>query len=252
MFYFKAISWNFRRYRRLEKNHCFKWVVSSLAWFSLPHGRMTHFAFTFFFFFYILSKLAFNRFPICHQNEVQKRGLPHAHVLVWFEEKLRPEQFDKVISAEIPDPVLDPVLFKIVTSQMVHGPCGLAFPKSPCMYMGLCKKKYQRPFCSETNVDRDGVHLPKEVMSKRWAKMAGVGHAIFWTTATLSPTRPRFVVCSMLISTWKTFSPWRYTHFFFGFLNLHRTSSGNKVHHKVHSQGTGHSRAGGTSNRQRS
>jgi hypothetical protein len=88
--------------------------------------------------------------------EWQKRGLPHAHVLVWLEETLHPEQFDKIISAEIPDPVSDPVLFKIVTSQMVHGPCGLAFPKLSCMYKGLCKKKYPRPFCSETNVDRHG------------------------------------------------------------------------------------------------
>ena len=47
-------------------------------------------------------------------------------------------------------------ILKIVTSQMVHGPCGLAFPKLSCMYKGLCKKKYPRPFCSETNVDRHG------------------------------------------------------------------------------------------------
>ena len=145
--------------------------------------------------------------------EWQKRGLPHAHVLVWLEETLHPEQFDKIISAEIPDPVSDPVLFKIVTSQMVHGPVDWRSLSCHACTRGSTRKitrdhsVRKRTWIDTGTPSTDGVHLPKEVMSKRWAKMAGVGHAIFWTTATLSPTRPRFVVCSMLISTWKTFSP---------------------------------------------
>lgn len=48
----------------------------------------------------------------CHMYSVewQKRGLPHVHILLWLEEKIRPESIDKVISAEIPDPDLDPTL----------------------------------------------------------------------------------------------------------------------------------------------
>lgn len=35
--------------------------------------------------------------------EWQKRGLPHAHILIWLVERIRPNEIDYVISAEIPD-----------------------------------------------------------------------------------------------------------------------------------------------------
>ena len=44
--------------------------------------------------------------------EWQKRGLPHAHILVWLipEHKITPDKIDYVVCAEIPDPALDPRL----------------------------------------------------------------------------------------------------------------------------------------------
>lgn len=45
--------------------------------------------------------------------EWQKRGLPHIHVLLWLLSQLHPNDIDKVISAEIPDPTTDPVLYDI-------------------------------------------------------------------------------------------------------------------------------------------
>jgi hypothetical protein len=39
--------------------------------------------------------------------EFQKRGLPHAHVLLWFAESCRmkwPADYDQIVRAEIPDP----------------------------------------------------------------------------------------------------------------------------------------------------
>lgn len=44
----------------------------------------------------------------------QRRGLPHAHILLWVEEKIRPDAVDKVISAEFPDKTEDPTLHEIV------------------------------------------------------------------------------------------------------------------------------------------
>jgi len=35
--------------------------------------------------------------------EWQKRGLPHVHLLVWLQDKVRPNDIDTVISAELPD-----------------------------------------------------------------------------------------------------------------------------------------------------
>ena len=54
----------------------------------------------------------------------QKRELPHAHILVWLQNKIRPDQIDSIISAELPDPQQDPSLFRIIVKNIMHSPCG--------------------------------------------------------------------------------------------------------------------------------
>jgi hypothetical protein len=49
---------------------------------------------------------------------------------------------DQCISAEIPDPRLDPELHALVMTHMVHGRCGIHNPNAPCMKDGVCFKKY--------------------------------------------------------------------------------------------------------------
>ncbi|GFY31474.1 helitron_like_N domain-containing protein [Trichonephila clavipes] len=49
--------------------------------------------------------------------EWQKRGLPHAHILVWLINKITPDQIDQIISAKIPDKHMDPNLFDVVTKK---------------------------------------------------------------------------------------------------------------------------------------
>ncbi|XP_026482740.1 uncharacterized protein LOC113390965 [Ctenocephalides felis] len=88
--------------------------------------------------------------------EWQKRGLPHAHILIWLLNKLHSNEVDDIISAEIPDPVTDPHLHDIVTTQMVHGPCGALNPLSPCMANGKCTKRYPRPLVADTFTGNDG------------------------------------------------------------------------------------------------
>jgi len=57
--------------------------------------------------------------------EWQKRGLPHIHLLVWLVNKIRPNQIDSVILAELPVKEENyPVLFEIVKKHIVQGPCG--------------------------------------------------------------------------------------------------------------------------------
>ena len=88
--------------------------------------------------------------------EFQKRGLPHAHLLLWLKNKLRPSDIDKIIRAEIPNELTDPELFKIVTEQMVHGPCGARNMNSPCMKDKRCSKKYPKEMLQSTRSDLDG------------------------------------------------------------------------------------------------
>ena len=59
--------------------------------------------------------------------EFQKRGLPHAHILLWLHPNDRlneVERIDNVISAELPDKTKYPRLYEAITSFMMHGPCG--------------------------------------------------------------------------------------------------------------------------------
>ncbi len=62
-----------------------------------------------------------------HVVEFQKRGLPHAHILLILagnDKPLSPDDYDSVVCAEIPNPDTHPQLYATVTSSMRHGPCG--------------------------------------------------------------------------------------------------------------------------------
>jgi hypothetical protein len=56
----------------------------------------------------------------------QKRGLPHIHVMLTLDKSDRPTTPDEInllVSAEIPDPAVEPILYDIITARMFHGPC---------------------------------------------------------------------------------------------------------------------------------
>ena len=97
--------------------------------------------------------------------EYQKRGLPHAHFLIHFADgyKLHTSfDIDSLISAEIPDPDEDPELYEIIKNCMMHGPCGVLNPNSPCMNEeGKCSKGYPKEFNEATRVEDNGYPLYK-------------------------------------------------------------------------------------------
>nr|XP_043631589.1 uncharacterized protein LOC122603041 [Erigeron canadensis] len=91
--------------------------------------------------------------------EFQKRGLPHAHILIWLGPETKcdtPDQIDDVISAEMPLESDDPELYEVVTEFMLHGPCGADSPNASCTEEGKCKKHFPRPFYQETTIDGEG------------------------------------------------------------------------------------------------
>ena len=90
--------------------------------------------------------------------EFQKRGLPHAHILLILDTAYKPrtpEQVDTIASAELPDPDMFPELHRIVVSSMLHGPCGLRNTNAPCMKDGKCSKNFPKPFSEETILPSD-------------------------------------------------------------------------------------------------
>ena len=91
--------------------------------------------------------------------ESQKRGLPHAHILIWLEDKIRSEEIYQIISAEIPDTSTYPKLFDIVTSHMIHGPCDAFNVTSPCMEDGTCKKRFPKQCTNDTITDIGGMSI---------------------------------------------------------------------------------------------
>lgn len=90
--------------------------------------------------------------------EFQKRGLPHAHILITLqaEDKFTTaERIDAFVSAEIP-PTTQPSLREIVLRFMMHGPCGPSNPRAVCMENGTCKKEFPKPFTHTTTFDSHG------------------------------------------------------------------------------------------------
>ena len=91
--------------------------------------------------------------------EFQKRDLPHAHFLLIMQRKWKltcPEQYDALISAELPSKKKYPKLYKMVIKHMMHGPCGLMNPNCPCTKgRTSCKNRYPRPFCDATSQGKD-------------------------------------------------------------------------------------------------
>ena len=90
--------------------------------------------------------------PLAHVYtiEFQKRGLPHAHILVIVcqsDKPREPSDYDKVVCAEIPDTIHNPRLHNIVKRCMIHSPCGSIRRNAPCMRDGKCTKKIPKSFC---------------------------------------------------------------------------------------------------------
>jgi hypothetical protein len=91
-----------------------------------------------------------------HVIEFQKRGLPHAHILVILEKSSKPKSaadIDRFVSAELPmgDDEDSKQLRDIIERCMLHGPCGTLNPNCVCMVAGSCSKNFPKEFQQETS-----------------------------------------------------------------------------------------------------
>ncbi|XP_074283443.1 uncharacterized protein LOC141607991 [Silene latifolia] len=103
--------------------------------------------------------------------EFQKRGLPHAHILLWLKKDgshISPGYIDSIIQAEIPDVEEEPDLYNIVSQFMVHGPCGESNPSCSCMVNNTCSKKYPKNLASDLRSAMNGYPVYRRRKNNRY------------------------------------------------------------------------------------
>nr|XP_040253796.2 uncharacterized protein LOC120971447 [Aegilops tauschii subsp. strangulata] len=108
--------------------------------------------------------------------EFQKRGLPHAHFLLIMDSTYKlvvPEQYDRLISAKLPNKQKYPELHALVVKHMMHGPCGALNPKNVCMQDNECKCRYPRPFNENTAQGKDSYPVYRRRDDGSCAKVRG-------------------------------------------------------------------------------
>ncbi|KAK6027977.1 hypothetical protein OSTOST_05986 [Ostertagia ostertagi] len=124
--------------------------------------------------------------------EFQKRGLPHCHMLLIMKERWKvrtPEECDRAVTAEIPNPETEPELHAAITSYMIHRRCGPADPQSPCMQSGSCSKRFPKPLRHHTSVEPDGYPLYRR-RNRFPAEIHGVSYSDEWVV----PTNPYLIM----------------------------------------------------------
>jgi Helitron helicase-like domain at N-terminus len=105
-------------------------------------------------------------FPNQHQVycissvEFQKRGLPHAHILVKYSgDCSNPDDIDQIVSAEVPS---DPDDHNLVLKYMIHKhPSPDRPPSAYCQRIDtagnrVCRFRYPKPLCDFTTIEPDG------------------------------------------------------------------------------------------------
>ncbi|KAL6575510.1 hypothetical protein OROHE_000887 [Orobanche hederae] len=101
---------------------------------------------------------------VIYTVEFQKRGLPHAHILLFLKRDRKTptaDDVDQIISTEIPDQVAHPRLYELVSTHMMHGPCSSSGNEKACMKKGKCTRRFPKRYFDRTTVDDDGYPIYK-------------------------------------------------------------------------------------------
>ena len=83
--------------------------------------------------------------------------MPHIHILLILHDESKPrtpESIDKIVCAEIPDQLINPELFQVITKNNIHGPCGNVNRNCVCMVGEgadrKCSKIFPKQYINET------------------------------------------------------------------------------------------------------
>jgi hypothetical protein len=66
------------------------------------------------------------------------------------------DDYDTIVSAEIPDINLYPAAHATSVKSMLHNKCGVQHPQAPCMVDGKCSKGYPEAYSDKTVSSLDG------------------------------------------------------------------------------------------------
>ncbi|CAG8496235.1 7053_t:CDS:2 [Cetraspora pellucida] len=95
--------------------------------------------------------------------EFQKRGLPHAHIIMRVHPELLADQIDKIVSAELPRENVH--LEELVKKYMLHR----QQHSSRCLRNGNCIYRYPKPIVPETYIDERGfVQYRRRTLNDLW------------------------------------------------------------------------------------
>ncbi|KAM3202933.1 hypothetical protein P3L10_030559 [Capsicum annuum] len=109
--------------------------------------------------------------------EFQKRGLPHIHLLLIFEQGYKitsADDYENFIFAALPDKEEFPILHDLVAKHMIHSPCGKNRPENSCMKDGQCKNHYPQPFSNKSLQGKDGYSIYKRRNDGKAEKVRGM------------------------------------------------------------------------------
>jgi hypothetical protein len=135
--------------------------------------------------------------------EFQKRGLLHAHILIFFIKDCKPhmvENVDRMINAKLPNLGTKRLAHETIARCMMHGPCGTTFPNAPCMEDGKCKKQYPHKFQSKTVTNVNGYPIYQRRNTMRTILVHGIELDNCWVVHTMSIYRPNTMHTSTLRS----------------------------------------------------
>ena len=93
-----------------------------------------------------------------HTIEFQKRGLPYIHLFIFLhpQHRIQDSQYiNSMISAQLSDPQLQPLLYEKVIKYMLHGPCGADNPQAKCIVNRKCSKHFPKEYRERTDWAED-------------------------------------------------------------------------------------------------